>query len=548
MLRLTAITVLINVGLCLFLYGENPIFGKQKEKQIILETYYVSPKGTRKGSGSRVSPLSLKKANNIAKPGDEFILEDGKYTTPIAPKASGLKGKPIVYRAAHPKKPLFAKMNTAVNLNHRSYIIINGITVKDAIQFIEALHSHHITITGCHFEEAEAFKVCYFYSPGGHIRVTDSYFKGGGDSLWIGMGNYHLVEDNIFESARHSCLTIMGIQRSIIRGNKFSNSLQKLMVVFSMSGGPPLRFNDPDPKNAVGRLTRYVVIEDNIFGPGPFINNNDGTASPGIHYAGNKSVIRRNVFTKCGIGLYYTAYTLDAPEALHTRSNRFYNNTVYDCGWPSEYASGPGIVLREGKLDFGDLIVVNNIFFKNSAHPDTSYPEGIPPEVQVAFLEQARPSDSRFYYNNLFSERSGHPVFWDNKVKKGYTVQEFEEKYQKWASQNFSLDPLFIDEAGDDFHLKKYSPCIDSGGPLTRTTKAGKGRVIEVEDALFFSDGFGIVEPDIIRIGIKHVAISNVLYESNSITVSQDMEWEQGTPVFLDFKGKTPDIGAFEHE
>ena len=44
------------------------------------------------------------------------------------------------------------------------------------------------------------------------------------------------------------------------------------------------------------------------------------------------------------------------------------------------------------------------------------------------------------------------------------------------------------------------SPCIDSGGFLTRATNAGQDSTdLEVEDAGYFFDGYGIVEVDLIQ-------------------------------------------------
>ena len=97
-----------------------------------------------------------------------------------------------------------------------------------------------------------------------------------------------------------------------------------------------------------------------------------------------------------------------------------------------------------------------------------------------------------------------------------------------------------------DFRVKPGSLCIDAGSVLTKTKKTGKGASIEVEDALFFTDGYGIIEPDIIRVNADQVEIVKVNYETNTITIDRTISWERGAPVSLDYKGKAPDIGAFE--
>lgn len=81
---------------------------------MILKTYYVSPNGTDSGKGSRQSPISLAKANSIAKPRDGFILLSGIYHTSIKPAVSGAKGKPIVYKAAEAANPVLSGLDTAI--------------------------------------------------------------------------------------------------------------------------------------------------------------------------------------------------------------------------------------------------------------------------------------------------------------------------------------------------------------------------------------------------------------------------------------------------
>ena len=109
-----------------------------------------------------------------------------------------------------------------------------------------------------------------------------------------------------------------------------------------------------------------------------------------------------------------------------------------------------------------------------------------------------------------------------------------------------SADPRFVDPGKFDFRLRSGSPMIDAGLPLTRTAAAGRGRVLQVADATFFSDGFGIVKPDVIRVGEERVKAVKVDYDQNRITLDREIAWKTDAPVTLDFKGRGPDIGAFE--
>ena len=107
--------------------------------------YFVAPRGTDSGRGTRSSPWSLARANGALQPGDTALLLDGTYTgTPIAPERSGLERRPITYRAANRHKALFTDMTQlresrgpcAVYLTNRSYVTVQGIKVENVKRFL----------------------------------------------------------------------------------------------------------------------------------------------------------------------------------------------------------------------------------------------------------------------------------------------------------------------------------------------------------------------------------------------------------------------------
>jgi hypothetical protein len=82
---------------------------------------------------------------------------------------------------------------------------------------------------------------------------------------------------------------------------------------------------------------------------------------------------------------------------------------------------------------------------------------------------------------------------------------------------------------------------------LTLARSSGEGTVIEVEDALYFTDGHGIVGPDALRVGKERVKVLKVDYMASTVTVDRSISWKRGDPVTLDYAGAAPDIGAFEY-
>jgi len=322
---------------------------------------------------------------------------------------------------------------------------------------------------------------------------------------------------------------LMGVTRSVVRGNHLRNPIQKLMEVFTTRAR-----QHPDPQ----RLSEYLVIENNWF---DLSTGERGMA--GIQYAGNRTILRRNVFRQCGLGMDWAGYhsKRDYPEADNTEHNRFYNNVVYECG---KAKSGAGIILATSAPDFGDQVHVNNIIYRNRCGQESSAES-----VQVFFGWDARPEMARFFYNDILHQQPGEPVFSlrPDEPNRDWTLREYEAAYPELAANNIEADPQFVDPDKGDFRLKPGSPCINAGGPLTQTRSAGRGRLIEVQDVLFFSDGFGIVEPDVIRVGEQRARVVKVDFAGNQLEVDQELSWEAGQPVSLDYAGRAPDIGAFEY-
>lgn len=518
-------------------------------------TYSVSPEGADGNDGTVDSPWSLAKANGLAEPGDTVVLLDGVYRgTPIAPARSGREGNPITYRAANAGKAVLTESRAvpgplpdddsggpaAIVLLDRANIVIDGVAVKDpGGRFLYAGGASFITVQNCHFENTEyprAWESCRFKRVGDHITFRNNVVKKGNDSVAITGGSFHLIEGNTFEGASHTCLVLMGVQRSVVRGNRFTNPFQKLMEVFTAR------------RRDVGdeiRKSEYLVIEDNVFGPAPPIDvngTNSGSGSAGIQYAGNSSILRGNVYFKCGMGMDFTRYSAgarDDPEALYCSHNRFYNNTVYDCGWPARYGSGPGVWISGVE----DTVLTNNALYRNHAHPDAHFPPSTPYDVQLAFADVG---SFRLLGNLLMGGEKGAVILWDKARKKGFTLSAFEEQFPQTARGNLEAEPQFVDAERGDFRLLADSPCIDAGAPLTTARSSGEGTVIEVEDALYFTDGHGIADPDVLRVGQERVRVLTVDYEANAITVDRTISWKRGDPVALDYAGGAPDIGASE--
>ena len=484
-------------------------------------TYYVSPSGSSANPGTQQSPWSLSHANSQAVPGDTIILLDGTYTGTIDPINSGSVGAVITYQAETNRGAKFPNVSFPVDLNPgHSYITIDGIEATDNYKWVRANNVDHVTITNCYFKNANGWETMMFRDSGGYITVTNCYIENGTDSLHIRSGQGHYVAGNTFITATHTCLVMMGVTNSVIENNSFSNASQKCMEVFSTR-----------EVYSPSELSEYNLIQGNTF----YSGNNVG-----IQYSGNRTILRNNIFDQSNVGMRWTIYygssEGDRPEAWWCQENRFYNNVMYGCGNAVLVNMTQYVIDTYGGA-FGDNIHKNNIIYNGTD------------AAQGSFDWDAVPSHASFFYNNIIRTSSGQDVFWwfDNPAPDDYyTLSEIESAYSSYYANNIEVNPLFTNAATDDFTLQSGSNCIDAGTALTLTNGSGTGTVFTVDDALYFTDGYGLISGDVIRVGSDTVTITAVNYTTKQITVSSSFTWADNEAVSMDYNGSAPDMGAFE--
>jgi hypothetical protein len=100
-------------------------------------------------------------------------------------------------------------------------------------------------------------------------------------------------------------------------------------------------------------------------------------------------------------------------------------------------------------------------------------------------------TDNVFINNNLFAGSIPNSVIsaWPGS---GNTLAWYESNHPTLFVNDIEQNPVFESESNLDFTLKSSSPMIDSGRFLTSTSGSGTGTTINVIDASFFYDGFGI--------------------------------------------------------
>ena len=277
--------------------------------------------------------------------------------------------------------------------------------------------------------------------------------------------------------------------------------------------------------------TIYGVVQNNI------MRENQG----GFNATQSHNIIVRNNIIYNNKGQYNSASCAWCPSSTggmsvgagHTThlgapygatNNVYAHNTVYDNGASaSEWGN-----LRS----FSDSAIKNNIFKNNIlSRAGGIYDTGIKdPDVfsvnDYNIIYNIRPL--LFKYAGIEYDLSGY------------------KSASGWDSSSISANPLLA-APPNDFHLQSSSPAIDAGGFLTRTTSSGSGKTLVVQDARYFSDGYGVIPGDLVVVGSNSpVRITNVNYDTNTITLESGISWNNNDPVSYQYSGNRPDIGAYE--
>ncbi len=512
-------------------------------------TYYVAKDGNNNWSGLHDSPqgnpqtdgpwLTIPKAAYNLRPGDTVYIRAGEYESDyIVPSTSGTSGQYIVYKN-YPSEVVTIKNGiNQINLDNRSYIIIDGLEFRDAGgNWITMNGTEHCIIKNCHFEGNSAWAGIKMNGADYNKILNNTLIAvcGGGndgpdDVIWCGESSYNLFEGNDFRYGTHNCFDMQGrgpnttSTGNIIKNNKFYNPWHTALSLFY--GGE---------RNLVEG--NVILDAGEACGPNTCPGNACGSERDrtqfsrmnhgGLQFGNDLCIIRKNVFVNNGKQSLTPKNGSGSEE--NAANNRIYNNTYY-----KNYA---GLYSNTTKPVYGNIIK-NNIFYKNRNYEIYRFLTGSP--------------NNNYYFNNSILGVSP-PVNWNN-TKKG--ISYFESNYPNEWKDNLTLNPKFVSEVPDpnsknsDLHLRSTSPMIDAGAFLTQTSSSGSGITISVQDASYFMDGWGSIEGDLIQLeGQDQTArITNVDYDNNIIVVDKSLSWNNSIGISLAYNGSAPDIGAYEYD
>ena len=426
-------------------------------------------------------------------------------------------------------------------------------------------------------------------------------FQGGGSLVHFQACQNLLIEDNYFGNGGHDALSwecgTAGTQwinrpciNVVVQNNIVNNNWGGGMYWGGSFGDGTAKAGGP--RAGDGGFPGHNVIQNNIvYNCGTQVKYVKGSIQP---YQNEGSIIRGNVVANAGghfknvlnDALGMTAYHGAGKEISENR-HRFYNNITY-------FNHGPAVYLGEGWADPGtnirDIEYKNNIMYgdnpgdawifdnKNGRWDDV--PQGIYPQIMTVGHNPAHQEE--WWYNfpvtnkfvgNIIKAPRGRPVtmlFWARQDVENrnwwktlpeveafapYKIRDEEHNIYGGFEDNLEVEPHFV-KAGDpnnpydnDFHLQPGSPAIGSGWDLTCTVEAGTNTTsVKVFDALYFTDGAGLITGDPVQIGDNPIVrIAGVDYRENTLTVSKPVTFKKGDRVNLPFNGRGPDRGAFKY-
>ncbi len=516
---------------------------KESKKRII----YVATNGNDNWSGKYPSPKdgdgplkTIQNALDMAKPGDTIMVRGGVYPGRVIFKHSGnAKDGYITLRNYPGEKPVITRKDTAMS----DTVVGYGVS--------------YIKFIGFHVYRPNREGVV-FYGPGSHIIIKNNEISESNANIpetrrlghalsviarkdkpmsYITIEGNHIHHNHTGNPNRagayNEALTVLGNVKyfKIINNEVNDNDFIGIDIIGHQRG-----------QFSVFGMNKYGLVAGNKV----YRNGVRKVWASALYVDGAENLIVENnlVYDNFGLGITISQET---PES--TTEHVIVRNNV---GWHNKRG---GMIGSANRGLVRNSVFVHNTFGDSSTEADLFLGNAVNWRIKNNIFSSE--GDAPFMFKDISRKTSSwimdYNIYKDvSFIQVGGNYRSFEEYQSKSGkdSHSFSVTDLYFkDESKRDFHLKDQSQAIDAGAFLTFTDSSGEGKIIKVQDASYFTDGYGLRKGDLIKVGDNDsVRVVRVDYSSNTIEVDRDIKWQKEDPVSYDYKGKAPDIGAYEYE
>lgn len=516
--------------------------------------YYIATNGNDNNQGTLSQPWrTISQANSELRPGDTVYIRGGSYdfngnNAAIEPVRSGIQDNYITYKNYQNEEVIITNVVHGIHLINKNYIEVDGIKVIGCLRsdyehccdvpldekchnvrmWVKAEHANHNIIRNCYFENGNAWSGVAFNYECNYNKLLDNTIKAG-EAIAHPVevqydSNYNLIQGNTIVDGSHATLWIRDSYEvdgtysryNIVRNNTISNQFHH-----------GLRLSNN---------IEYTLVENNVvhdcWGENALLNcrgserdrNFAHHDTGALDSKGYRNILRRNVIITGGLGV--------SPGST-TRDLTMYHNTMYDC-FRGTYSNS--------KQWCRNNFFKNNLVLDSKQYDLWSYYSGVEQSVPGSIPDEP---NNQYFINNLFH---GGGLSYQGITRS--SIEQLENQFPQYFINNIDDDPLVVDKQNRDLRLTENSPAIDAGAWLTKTTSDGSGMNIPVQEAFYFTDGYGVIDGDLIQLEGQSITarITSVNYDTNTLTVDRSLSWTNGQGVSRPYSSTAPDIGAYEFD